>query len=123
VQCALVEDDTQLGFGSSRFVGPIRGAGTHGVVERGTFEDVFTDFFNGTQTIYFDSAGNPIRFVLHVERHSDDVDSVTGKVAWRLGVKPQEYRDLEAGTRSPDFETWDRICKRYGWPQTFLVGS
>jgi hypothetical protein len=83
VQCALVEDDTQLGFGSSRVVGPIQDAGAHGVVERGTFEDVFTDFFNGTQTIYFDSAGNPIRFVLHVERHSDDVDSVTGQVAWR----------------------------------------
>jgi hypothetical protein len=23
-----------------------------------------------------------------------------------------EYRELEAGTRSPTFETWDRICKR-----------
>jgi DNA-binding XRE family transcriptional regulator len=45
-----------------------------------------------------------------------------GQVAWRLGVKPQEYRELEDGTRSPDFETWDRICKLYGWPQTF-VGS
>jgi transcriptional regulator with XRE-family HTH domain len=42
-----------------------------------------------------------------------------GQVAWRLGVKPQEYRGLEAGTRSPDFETWDRICTLYGWPQTF----
>jgi len=21
--------------------------------------------------------------------------------------------------RSPTFETWDRICKPYGWPQTF----
>ena len=44
-----------------------------------------------------------------------------GQVAWRLGVKPQEYRKLEAGTRSPDFETWDRICKLYGWPQTFVA--
>jgi transcriptional regulator with XRE-family HTH domain len=43
-----------------------------------------------------------------------------GQVAWRLGVKPQEYRELEAGKRSPDFETWDRICKLYGWPQTFV---
>jgi hypothetical protein len=42
-----------------------------------------------------------------------------GQVAWRLGVKLQEYRELEAGTRSPDFDTWDRICKLYGWPQTF----
>jgi Helix-turn-helix domain len=42
-----------------------------------------------------------------------------GQVAWRLGVKPHEYRELEAGTRFPDFETWDRICKLYGWPQAW----
>jgi transcriptional regulator with XRE-family HTH domain len=28
-----------------------------------------------------------------------------GQVAWRLGVSPREYRELEAGTRSPTFET------------------
>jgi hypothetical protein len=43
-----------------------------------------------------------------------------GQVAWRLGGKPQEYRELEAGARSPDLDTWDRICKLYGWPQTFV---
>jgi Helix-turn-helix domain len=43
-----------------------------------------------------------------------------GQVAWRLDVKPQKYRELEAGERFPDFETWDRICKLYGWPQTLL---
>jgi hypothetical protein len=43
-----------------------------------------------------------------------------GQVVWRIGVKPQDYRELEAGKRSPDFETWDRICKLYGWPQTFV---
>jgi hypothetical protein len=36
-----------------------------------------------------------------------------------LGVSIREYRELEAGERSPSFETWDRICKLYGWPQTF----
>ena len=45
-----------------------------------------------------------------------------GQVAWRLGVKPQEYRALEAGDAVPDFDTWDRICKLYGWPQTFMGG-
>jgi hypothetical protein len=38
---------------------------------------------------------------------------------WLVGVSVREYREIEAGTRSPDFETWDRICKLYGWPQTF----
>jgi transcriptional regulator with XRE-family HTH domain len=42
-----------------------------------------------------------------------------GEAAWRLGVSVREYRKLEAGDRSPDFGTWDRICKLYGWPQTF----
>jgi transcriptional regulator with XRE-family HTH domain len=45
-----------------------------------------------------------------------------GQVAYRLGITPDEYRALEAGDAFPDFETWDRICKLYGWPQTF-VGS
>jgi predicted transcriptional regulator len=42
-----------------------------------------------------------------------------GRAAWELGVSIREYRELEAGARSPSFETWDRICKLYGWPQTF----
>jgi hypothetical protein len=42
--------------------------------------------------------------------------------AWRFGVSVREYRELEAGKRSPTFATWDRICKLYGRPQTF-VGS
>jgi transcriptional regulator with XRE-family HTH domain len=33
------------------------------------------------------------------------------QAARRLGVSVRTYRDLEAGERSPTFETWDRICK------------
>jgi len=44
------------------------------------------------------------------------------QAAWRLGVSVREYREIEAGVRSPSFATWDRICKKFGWPQTF-VGS
>jgi DNA-binding XRE family transcriptional regulator len=43
-----------------------------------------------------------------------------GQAAWRLGVNIREYRELEAGERAPNFETWDRICKLFGWPQTFV---
>jgi transcriptional regulator with XRE-family HTH domain len=43
-----------------------------------------------------------------------------GFVAWRLGVSVREYGELEAGDRSPSFEAWDRICKTFGWPQTFV---
>lgn len=45
-----------------------------------------------------------------------------GQAAWRLGVSVREYRELEAGERWPCFETWDRICKLFGWPQTFIAG-
>jgi hypothetical protein len=42
------------------------------------------------------------------------------RAAWLIGVSVREYRSFEAGERWPDFETWDRICKLYGWPQTFV---
>ena len=46
-----------------------------------------------------------------------------GRAAWALGVSIREYREVEAGgERWPSFEMWDRICKLYGWPQTFTGG-
>jgi hypothetical protein len=44
------------------------------------------------------------------------------RAAWLCGVTVRQYRALEAGEASPAFETWDRMCKLFGWPQTF-VGS
>jgi len=41
------------------------------------------------------------------------------RAAWELGVNIREYREIEAGTRWPNWETFDRICKLYGWPQSF----
>jgi transcriptional regulator with XRE-family HTH domain len=41
------------------------------------------------------------------------------QVAWRLGITPAEYRRLEEEAAWPSFETYDRICKLVGWPQTF----
>jgi DNA-binding XRE family transcriptional regulator len=46
-----------------------------------------------------------------------------GQAAWRLGVSPRAYRELEAGARFPNWETFDRICKLFGWPVTFAVGA
>jgi hypothetical protein len=43
-----------------------------------------------------------------------------GQAAWRFGIIPAVYRELEAGTRFPNFETYDRICKLFGWPQAFV---
>jgi len=41
------------------------------------------------------------------------------EAARHLRVTVRTYQELEAGGRSPNFETWDRICKTFGWPQTF----
>ena len=38
------------------------------------------------------------------------------RAAWLLGGTVREYRALEAGEAVPDFDTWSRICKLYGWP-------
>jgi hypothetical protein len=44
--------------------------------------------------------------------------------AWACrGPERLLYREREAGARSPSFETWDRICKLFGWPQTFAGRS
>ena len=40
-----------------------------------------------------------------------------GQAARRIGVSVREYRKIEAGERTPSFETWDRICKLFGWQQ------
>jgi hypothetical protein len=40
-----------------------------------------------------------------------------GRVAARC-ERPGVPR-ARAGARAPSFETWDRICKLHGWPQTF----
>jgi Helix-turn-helix domain len=45
-----------------------------------------------------------------------------GQAAWRFGLRVAENRELEAGTRSPSFETYDRVCKLFGWPQAFVGG-
>lgn len=50
----------------------------------------------------------------------------TGRVARRTSRvasrrERKEYRELVAGDRSPSFETWDRIYKLCGWPQTFVT--
>jgi transcriptional regulator with XRE-family HTH domain len=42
-----------------------------------------------------------------------------GQAAWELGVSVREYRELEAGARSPTFETYDRIGAASGWPRSF----
>jgi hypothetical protein len=43
------------------------------------------------------------------------------QAAWRLGLKPAEYRRIEEEAAYSSFETYDRICNLFGWPQTFVT--
>src|SRR5512132_3179229 len=45
------------------------------------------------------------------------------RAAWLIGVSVREYREIEAGDRMPSPDTYERICKLYGWPQTFVETS
>jgi len=35
-------------------------------------------------------------------------------------VSAATYREIEAGTRKPEWEKWDRICRTFGWQRTFV---
>ena len=61
------------------------------------FKDQFTDVFDARAATYFDSAGNPIRYVIHAEHHSDDTNSVTGLTLHEHGMFTETI-DLLAGT-------------------------
>jgi len=41
------------------------------------------------------------------------------RAAWLIGVSVREYREVEAGERYPDFETWRRMCDVFDWPLAF----
>jgi hypothetical protein len=41
------------------------------------------------------------------------------RAAWLVGVSVREYREIEAGDRTPSPGTYERISEVYGWPQTF----
>jgi len=49
-----------------------------GVIDCGTFQDIFTDYFDIAETDQFDRYGNLVKIVLHAEHTSDDMNSVTG---------------------------------------------
>jgi len=41
------------------------------------------------------------------------------QAARRFGVSVHAYREIEAGTRFLDFDTYNEICKLFGLPQSF----
>jgi hypothetical protein len=45
------------------------------------------------------------------------------RAAWLIGVTVREYREIEAGDRTPSLATYRRISELYGWPRAFLDSS
>jgi hypothetical protein len=75
---------------------PLEFHGT-GTVDCGTFEDNFLDDMYGEGTVFFDSAGAPIRVVIHWTHTSTDTNSVTGLTLHEHGHFTETF-DLVAGT-------------------------
>jgi len=45
------------------------------------------------------------------------------RAAWLIGISVREYREIEAGARTPSLGTYERISESYGWPQTFTFSQ
>jgi hypothetical protein len=91
---ALLGPSTASGRAPVRF--PVSST-TPGTIDCGTFQDQFTDFLTGRGTVYFSSAGDPIRIVIHWEHHSNDTNSVTGFTIHEHGHYTETI-DLISGT-------------------------
>ena len=42
------------------------------------------------------------------------------RAARLIGISVREYREIEAGDRTPSPDTYERISELHGWPQTFM---
>ena len=42
------------------------------------------------------------------------------RASWLVGVNVREYRELEAGTKRPEGDTYDRVSELFGWPRSFV---
>jgi hypothetical protein len=56
--------------------------------------------------------------VMQRDRKREDLRDC--RAAWLIGVGVREYRQIEAGDRTPILDTYQRISELYGWPQTFV---
>jgi hypothetical protein len=45
------------------------------------------------------------------------------RAAWLIGVTVREYREIEAGDRTPSLDTYRRISELCVWPQMFQAGG
>ena len=41
------------------------------------------------------------------------------RASWLVGVTVREYREIEAGTKPPSYDTYEHDCEPFGWPQSF----
>ena len=41
--------------------------------------------------------------------------------SWLVVVIVREYGEIEAGTKSSDLDTHERVCEPFGWPRWFAA--
>ena len=43
------------------------------------------------------------------------------RASWLVVVTVGEYRELEAVTKRPDWDTYARVCELFGWRRSFAA--
>jgi len=54
-----------------------------------------------------------------LERDRERFGFTVGQAAYRLGLRPTQYRALLEDTSTMTYDTWDRVAELYGWPRSF----
>ena len=67
------------------------------VIDCGSFQDHYTDFFTARGSTYFNQVGAPISIAIHWDHHSDDTNSVSGLTLHEHGHYTETI-DLLSGT-------------------------
>jgi transcriptional regulator with XRE-family HTH domain len=60
-----------------------------------------------------------VSFPAMMERDRERQGLLECRTARLIGVTVREYREIEAGDRTPSLDTYRRISELYGWLQTF----
>jgi hypothetical protein len=66
-------------------------------IDCGSFSDNFTDFYTGSETTFYDAAGNITKQIIHWTHTSNDVNSTTGYTIHEHGSFTETI-DYVAGT-------------------------
>lgn len=45
----------------------------------------------------------------------------SARASWLVGVTVRQWREIEAGTKGLDGDTYERVCDLFGWARSFVT--